>query len=100
AIARMMEDVRGDAHEEPIAQTLDEIIAKRVAYLTDYQNAAYAKRYKDAIAELQAKGNAGVTQAAARYYHKLLAYKDEYEVARPSPDGSLMKEIGATFGGD
>jgi len=103
-IEKMMSDVRGDAEEEPIAQTLDEIIAKRVAYLTDYQNASYAKRYSTAIADIKAAEQAlqstAVTEAAARYYHKLLAYKDEYEVARLFTDGHFMKELKATFQGD
>ncbi len=103
-IEKMMSDVRGDAEEEPIAQTLEEIIAKRTAYLTGYQNAAYAARYTTAIAGIKAaeqtlQGTA-VTEAAARYYHKLLAYKDEYEVARLFTDGHFMKELKATFQGD
>jgi indolepyruvate ferredoxin oxidoreductase len=104
AIEKMMADVRGEVQEEPVAQTLEEIIVKRIAYLTDYQNTAYAKRYASAIADLRTAEAAlqctAVTEAAARYYHKLLAYKDEYEVARLFTDGNFMKELKATFQGD
>lgn len=103
-IEKMMKDVRGDAEEEPIAQTLDDIISKRKDYLTAYQNAAYAARYTTAIAGIKAAEqqlqSTAVTEAAARYYHKLLAYKDEYEVARLFTDGHFMKELKATFQGD
>ena len=104
AIENMMKDVRGDAEEEPIAQTLDDVIRKRVSYLTAYQNAAYANRYASAIAEIKAAEeklqSTAATEAAARFYHKLLAYKDEYEVARLFTDGNFKKELKATFQGD
>ena len=103
AIEAMMAEVHGDAQEEPIAQTLDEMIAKRKAYLTDYQNAAYAERYVQAIDKLKAAEavhGTSLAQAAARYYHKLLAYKDEYEVARLYSDAHFLKELKATFQGD
>lgn len=100
AIEKMMQDVRGEVEAEPAAKTLDEIIAKRAAYLTDYQNAAYAKRYTDAVADMKSLGHAAVTEATARYYHKLLAYKDEYEVARLYSNGDFIKELKATFQGD
>ncbi len=106
SIEKMMADVRGDAQEETVAQTLDEIIAKRVSYLTSYQNTAYAQRYTTKIADIKAveeklqTGALAVTEAVARYYHKLLAYKDEYEVARLFTDSHFMKELKATFQGD
>lgn len=103
-IEAMMAEVRGDAEDEPVALTLDEMLAKRVSYLTDYQDAAYAQRYSDAVAKMQAAeapfGNTALTEAVARYYHKLMAYKDEYEVARLYTDGDFMKELKATFQGD
>lgn len=105
-IEGMMAEVRGDAQEEPIAQTLDEVIAKRVTYLTGYQDAQYAQRYTKAVADMKAAEEAlktsglPLTEATARYYHKLLAYKDEYEVARLFTDGHFMKELKATFQGD
>ncbi|MBX3578841.1 MAG: indolepyruvate ferredoxin oxidoreductase family protein [Rhizobiaceae bacterium] len=85
------------------AQTLDEVIARRVAFLTDYQNEAYAARYADRIARLRAaeakaaRGSTVVTEAAARNLFKLMAIKDEYEVARLYTDGSFRKQLDAQF---
>jgi len=87
----------------PVAQTLDEIIARRVAFLTAYQNVAYAKRYSDRLALLRAAetravpGSTAVTEAAARNLFKLMAIKDEYEVARLYTDGSFAAELGKQF---
>ena len=65
------------------------MVARRVAFLTDYQNAAYAARYRarwsseaTAIETAKAPGKTGLAEAVARYLFKLMAYKDEYEVAR------------------
>jgi indolepyruvate ferredoxin oxidoreductase len=71
-----------------LARTLDEIVARRVAYLTDYQDAAYAQRYADLVARVRAAetertpGHEELAEAVARNWFKLLAIKDEYEVAR------------------
>ena len=104
-IEAMRADIRG-AQQEPVAQTLEEVVAKRVRYLTDYQNARYAARYAEVIAALKqaetqlADGSLPVTHAAARYYHKLLAYKDEYEVARLYTSGHFLNDLKSTFQGD
>jgi indolepyruvate ferredoxin oxidoreductase len=85
--------------------TLDDIVARRVAALTDYQDAAYGARYADLIARVRtveaekAKGMSGLADAAARSYHKLLAYKDEYEVARLYTDPAFMKAMRQRFDG-
>jgi len=107
SIEAMVSEVSGEAKVEPISQTLDEMIDKRVSYLTDYQNAAYAKRYTNAIESIKAKETtlSGVdaldlTEAVARYYHKVLAYKDEYEVARLYSDKRFMQDLKSTFQGD
>ena len=88
---------RRESHQ--LATTLEEMVARRVEFLTDYQNAAYAARYK-ALVERVARaeqertpGRHGLAEAVARYYFKLLAYKDEYEVARLYTDGSFKKQI-------
>jgi hypothetical protein len=86
-----------------LAQTLDEVVQHRVAFLTGYQDAAYAERYRALVhrvrKEEQAKGRGltGLTEAVARYYFKLLAYKDEYEVARLYTDGSFEAKLKAQF---
>jgi indolepyruvate ferredoxin oxidoreductase len=86
--------------------SLDEIINKRVAFLTDYQNAAYAQDYaafvqkvRQADEALGQKGHA-LTEAVARYLFKLMAYKDEYEVARLHTDRSFYARINDMFEGD
>ncbi|EQM70296.1 indolepyruvate ferredoxin oxidoreductase family protein [Pseudomonas sp. TUM22785] len=84
-------------------ETLDEIIRFRVDYLTAYQDAAYAKRYSDLVARVRlVDSSAGqeLTEAVARYYFKVLAYKDEYEVARLYSADDFRKQLEAQFSGD
>ncbi|TDJ07589.1 MAG: indolepyruvate ferredoxin oxidoreductase family protein [Deltaproteobacteria bacterium] len=86
--------------------TLDETIARRVDFLTAYQNAAYARRYTGLVERVAARERelgdspTRLTEAVARYYFKLLAYKDEYEVARLYTDGEFMRTINEQFEGD
>src|SRR5436309_254202 len=75
-------------------ETLQAIVDRRAAFLVDYQDRAYAKRYRDFVErvtaeEAAATGSEELARAVARYYFKLLAYKDEYEVARLYTDGSF-----------
>jgi indolepyruvate ferredoxin oxidoreductase len=92
--------------EKPVARTLAEIVARRVELLTAYQDAAYAERYrafvdKAAKAEREkAKGRSGFAEAVAKSLYKLMAYKDEYEVARLYTDGEFLKKLGSQFEGD
>ena len=84
--------------------SVDEIIDRRAAFLIGYQDAAYAQRYRDGVARVrQAEapfGSTGLTEAVARNYFKLLACKDEYEVARLHSDPAFRAQIAATFEGD
>jgi len=84
--------------------TLDELVAKRVAHLTDYQNAAYAERYRGFVERVrQAEAPLGKTtlsEAVAQSLFKLMAYKDEYEVARLHTQTGFLERIGAQFEGD
>ena len=86
-----------------LSRSLDEIVARRVAFLTDYQNAAYAARYSDMVAksltaeEQNAPGRTGFAEAVARNLFKLMAYKDEYEVARLYTDGTFARQVEQTF---
>ncbi|WP_431259235.1 indolepyruvate ferredoxin oxidoreductase family protein [Roseateles chitinivorans] len=81
------------------------LIARRKAFLTDYQDAAYASRYEALVQRVRAAesalGDAGkglrLTKAVARYYAKLLAIKDEYEVARLYTDGKFEAALKAQF---
>ena len=89
-----------------ISGSLDEQIVRRVEFLTGYQNAAYAAKYKSLVDKVrsveQQKTPAftSLTQAVARYAFKLMAYKDEYEVARLYTSGDFEKKIRETFEGD
>ncbi len=75
----------GDA-VPPKVETLDAMIARRVADLTAYQNARYARRYADFVVKVRAAetplGSDRLTRAVATQLHRLMAFKDEYEVAR------------------
>ena len=88
---------------EPLASGLDDIVALRVGELTTYQNAAYAGRYSALVEAVRAaeaakaKGLTGLAEAVARYYYKLLAYKDEYEIARLLTDPAFERRIAAQF---
>ncbi|MBI2399218.1 MAG: indolepyruvate ferredoxin oxidoreductase family protein [Xanthomonadales bacterium] len=89
-----------------LAQTLDETIALRAKYLTEYQDGAYAQRYRALVAKVRAAESAragagsALTEAVARHAFKLMAYKDEYEVARLYTTGDFEKRIRETFDGD
>jgi len=89
-----------------LSRSLDEMVARRAQFLTDYQDAAYAKRYTDLVAQVrdaEAKAMPGITElseAVARYYFKLLAIKDEYEVARLYAESDFTKRVAAQFEGD
>ncbi|MCY1407828.1 hypothetical protein D9M71_231380 [compost metagenome] len=89
--------------EAPRSQTLDELVADRVARLTAYQDAAYAQRYRALVERVrQADRDPAqrLGQAVARSYFKLMAYKDEYEVARLYSDGEFQRQLEAQFQGD
>jgi indolepyruvate ferredoxin oxidoreductase len=96
-------------------QSVDDMVAKRVEFLTGYQNAAYAAQYASFVALVRGAeervashaaagaakpGDLPLTHAVARYLFKLMAYKDEYEVARLHTDAAFLAKIGAQFEGD
>jgi indolepyruvate ferredoxin oxidoreductase len=91
--------------EEHFSRNLDELVERRAQYLAEYQDAAYAARYRSLVdrvrqAEGERTGSSKLAEAVARSYHRLLAYKDEYEVARLHADGALEKKIAGMFEGD
>ncbi len=94
---------RRDARPE---RSLDEIIERRVELLTAYQGPAYARRYRDLVgvaerAEAErGKGLTGWAEAVAVNAARLMAYKDEYEVARLYTDGAFRARLEAQFEGD
>jgi indolepyruvate ferredoxin oxidoreductase len=90
----------------PVRRTLDESIAFRAKFLTDYQNDAYSKRYLTEVERVRAAeakttpGSWDLTEAFAEGLFKLMAYKDEYEVARLYSDGEFAKALKEQFDGD
>ncbi len=98
--AAATEPPAADAAETP--QAIDALIARRVAFLAAYQDAAYAQRYRALVervraAEAQLGSGLALTAAVARQYARLLAVKDEYEVARLYTDGEFMQALGGQF---
>ena len=89
-----------------LSETLDEIIDRRVQSLTGYQNRRYAAKYLSFVETVKAADTklngkpAALTEAVARYAYKLMAYKDEYEVARLYTDGPFAAQVKNTFEGD
>jgi len=91
--------------EQHLSRDLGELVERRVQFLTGYQDAAYAARYRALVekvrtAEFERTGSTKLAEAVARYYAKLLAYKDEYEVARLYSDGAFRRKIEGMFEGD
>ncbi len=89
-----------------LSRSLDEVVARRTSFLSEYQNIIYAKRYGDFIAKVRAAeqskapGSTDLSEAVARYAFKLMAYKDEYEVARLYTSGDFQKRVAQQFEGD
>ncbi len=86
-------------------QSLADLVALRVAFLTDYQDSAYAQRYADMVervrvAESGVSSTSLLAEAVARNLFKLMAYKDEYEVARLHTDAAFHQKVAGMFEGD
>ena len=92
--------------EEPISQTLEQLVSKRVSHLTDYQNAAYAQQFVEFIGKVKQlehsrlPGSTALSMAVARSLSKLMSYKDEYEVARLYTNGDFLRRLKQQFDGD
>ncbi len=89
-----------------ISATLAEIVARRIAELTAHSGAGAARRYADLVEQVRAAeasrapGRTGLAEAAARNLYKLMAYKDEYEVARLYAEPGFRERIRGMFEGD
>lgn len=95
----------GSRHRRLEDMTLDEIIEHRASHLADYQDARLAQRYRDRVdgvraAERGVGPDESLTRAVAIGYAGLLAYKDEYEVARLYTDGTFARRLAEQFEGD
>jgi indolepyruvate ferredoxin oxidoreductase len=105
-LSRVRSVIQFQTRATTATRTLDESIAYRAQFLADYQNPAYADRYLTAVGRVRAAedkaapGSSELTEAVAKNLFKLMAYKDEYEVARLYTDGTFAKKLGDKFEGD
>jgi indolepyruvate ferredoxin oxidoreductase len=105
AVAKLVTPITAPTEARRLSGSLEETIERRIAFLTDYQNAAYAKRYRGIVERVRAAeaakapGETGLSEAVAKYLFKLMAYKDEYEVARLFTDGAFEQQVAAAFDG-
>jgi len=101
----LVDPVSESADPESQDDSLDATIRSRSEILTAYQDSKYARRYEELVARVRlvehdrTDGRSELAEAVARSYFKLLAYKDEYEVARLYSDGQLQRELEAQFDG-
>ena len=105
-IAAMMSELKAPTESRKISETLDEVIARRQEFLSAYQSNRYGRRFRtwvERVREAEAKavpGATALTDAVARSLFKLMAYKDEYEVARLYTNGDFERQVAATFEGE
>ena len=103
AVQRIATPPEAKPESQRMSDSIEELVDRRVKYLTDYQNAAYAKRYSDLVAKVRVAelpGKKALSAAVARYAFKVMAYKDEYEVARLYTQTDFVKRVAEQFEGD
>jgi indolepyruvate ferredoxin oxidoreductase len=106
AVEAVAEPASAKRDAEHLSQSFDEMVERRVQFLTAYQNGAYAADYRALVEKAKAAeaarapGKCGLADAVGRYLFKLMAYKDEYEVARLYTDGSFERQVRTEFDGD
>jgi indolepyruvate ferredoxin oxidoreductase len=104
ALVKPQQGMENDALK--LSESFEETVSRRETFLTAYQNARYARRYRKFVEKvraaetLKAPGQTALSEAVARYLFKLMAYKDEYEVARLYTDSSFIERVKGTFDGD
>ena len=104
ALAQPAPEARDPARR--LSQSFDEMVERRVTFLTAYQSSAYAARYRSRVEAVRAveaartPGKTGLAEAVARYLFKLMAYKDEYEVARLYADPAFLRQVRSEVDGD
>jgi indolepyruvate ferredoxin oxidoreductase len=87
------------AEAERAPETLDALIAHRAADLAGYQDARYARGFEEIAASLRGRTSDAVARAALHQLHRLMAYKDEYEVARLHVDATWQAGLKRDFAG-
>lgn len=106
AIASQFTTRVADSAIQMLSTSLDEVIARRVTFLADYQNAAYAQLYRGFVEKVGVReaqvvpGSSVFKEAVARNLFKLMAYKDEYEVARLYSGAAFKNQLANAFEGD
>jgi indolepyruvate ferredoxin oxidoreductase len=101
----LFKSMAGQTEVEAETESLDTLIERRYQDLIAYQDKAYADRYRSFVEEVRraegtrAQGLSALSEAVARYLYKLMAYKDEYEVARLYTDGTFLKALTKRFKG-
>jgi indolepyruvate ferredoxin oxidoreductase len=106
AVERLVAEAEPVLPTHELSRSLDEIVSRRRVALTDFQDAACADRYSALVQRVQSAeaalrpGSTVLAEAVARNYFRLLAYKDEYEVARLYSDPEFERMLSATFEGD
>jgi indolepyruvate ferredoxin oxidoreductase len=105
-IAAMLGELKAPTESRKLSETLDEVIERRVGFLSGYQSRRYARRYSALVERVRAAedkavpGSTALTDAVARSLFKLMAYKDEYEVARLYTNGHFEKQVASAFEGE
>ncbi|WP_319545240.1 indolepyruvate ferredoxin oxidoreductase family protein [Ruegeria conchae] len=97
------ERVQGLAQPTETEDTLDQMIERRVAYLTDYQDAEFANRYAQRIKAIRSSNSDipdGLAETIARNLFRFMAYKDEFEVARLQTSPDFSAELSQQFEGN
>ena len=101
----IVEAIAGPAATAEKDETLGQVIQRRAGFLIDYQNHALAEKYHELVDRVRAaeeritsSGDIRLTDAVARSYFKLLAYKDEYEVARLHTNTGFLEKIKKDYG--
>jgi indolepyruvate ferredoxin oxidoreductase len=88
-----------------LSETLDQAIGRRVGFLTEYQDSAYAARYATLVERVRdaeaacLPSETPLTRSVARALFKLMAYKDEYEVARLFTETDFLRRVADQFDG-
>lgn len=106
AVEKFVAKAGADTVQElPLSETLDQLIERRIEHLTGYQSKRYANTYRRFVERVREKessivGSNEMTEAVARYLSKLMAYKDEYEVARLYTSGQFKRRLREQFDGD
>jgi len=107
AVEALVEPRAEEANDSlKLSRSFSETVDRRAAFLTAYQSARYARRYRNLVEKARAAeaekvpGQSALAEAVARYLFKLMAYKDEYEVARLYADSNFAERVRSTFDGD